>query len=212
MEGGFLSTLFPPTGPAQLPARSHTEREPVSALAVSLPSGTEVASENDASAGLRSPEPPASDAVQGIVTFAADHWPLALAQVIVGAVRSILTVSDLAASTLPALSSAKKEIVVTPDAVTAKLVVGPSTTVDAIVCAPVALNVMRRTPDPPASSLAFKVTVTFELVQPEAGLGERTPLVDGGVASVAPGCTTTPFTRTVSVAPASMVTFPLSGP
>ena len=141
MDGGFLSTLFPPIGPAmaQLPATSHTERVPVSALPVSLPSGTFVASENDASAVFKSPAPPASVAVQGIVTFAADHWPLALPQAIAGGVRSILTVSDLVASTFPALSSAKKEIVVTPDVVTAKLAVEPFTTVDAIVCAPVAL-------------------------------------------------------------------------
>src|SRR5258706_6189160 len=106
MDGGFLSTLFPPIGPAmaQLPATSHTERVPVSALAVSVPSGTFVASENELSAAFKSPAPPASDTVQGIVTFAADHWPLALPHAIVGAVRSIFTVSDLVASTLPALS------------------------------------------------------------------------------------------------------------
>ena len=48
---------------------------------------------------------------------------------------------------------------------------------------------MRRTPDPAALSLAFKVTVTFELFQPEAGVGEIAPPVDGGIVSEAPGCT-----------------------
>lgn len=135
MDGAFLSTLFPLTGPAvaQLPATSHTAREAVSALAVSVPSGTVVAREKEASAGFTSPEPPASAAVQGIVTFTADHWAFALPQVITGGVRSIFAVRVLAVSMLPALSSAKKETVVTPEAVIATPALEPLTTVDGIV-------------------------------------------------------------------------------
>src|SRR3989337_568870 len=90
MPGAFRSTLIPPTGPAveQFPTRSHTERVPVFASAVSLPAATSVASVNEASAAV-SPAPP-SVAEQVIRAFSACHPGGGASQSMPGAFRSTL--------------------------------------------------------------------------------------------------------------------------
>src|SRR5436190_5686731 len=108
MSGAFLSTLFPPTGPAaaQLPAPSQTVRLPVGALASSVPAATLVESVKFASAAFDKPDPP-SLLEQASETSAACHEPSGDAQLMAGIVLSILTVSVCAASRLSALSVAK---------------------------------------------------------------------------------------------------------
>src|SRR5438105_7409958 len=107
MVGAFLSTLFPPTGPAvaQLPALSQTLRLLVCALLVSVPDATFVESEKLLSPALASDELP-SEAVQPILTSAACHCPSDAPQVTAGAVLSSLMVSVCGALRLPALSFA----------------------------------------------------------------------------------------------------------
>src|SRR5829696_1634065 len=107
MEGAFLSTLLPATGPAvaQLPALSQTCCESVEALASSAPSATPVVSVT--SPGLTRPEPPASVGEQVMETLSACHAPSALPQLGAGAVLSILTVKVWPPSVLPELSVEK---------------------------------------------------------------------------------------------------------
>src|SRR5437867_4116777 len=187
MAGGLRSIILPPIGSAvvQFPATSHTERVPVNAFAVSTPVATDVESEKEASARFASPEPPESVAVQPIEILLACHTPSAVPQRTFGAVRSIRTTRDSVDSILPQLSSAKKETVVTPDAVMLKLALEPLTTVIGITCAPAELYVIRRTPEPPALSVAFKVTVTSVLFQPRLGTGDTELEVVGAVVSTA---------------------------
>src|SRR5258708_7284456 len=85
MDGGFLSTLLPPMGPAvvQFCARSQTAWGEVCAFAVSVPAATEVAREKLASAPLARPER-ASDAAQPRVTSPACHRPSGAAQLTIG--------------------------------------------------------------------------------------------------------------------------------
>src|SRR5215203_4872816 len=80
---------------------------------------------------------------------------------IVGAVLSILIVTVLVASMLPALSSAKKLTVVVPSAVIfGRVAMEPATGVIPMVVAPLALYVILLAPDPPVS-VALRTTVTF---------------------------------------------------
>src|SRR5437899_9899742 len=76
MTGGFLSTLFGPSGPrlVLLPATSKTVRLFVKALAVSVFAATEVVRLKLASAELASPEY-VSPAAQASDTFVACHIP-----------------------------------------------------------------------------------------------------------------------------------------
>src|SRR4051812_18517867 len=87
--GGFLSTLLPAIGPAvtQLPATSQIAREPVDALALSVPVATFVESEKLASAPLASPESPSLD-VHARLTSLACHIPSASAQLTLGTIWS----------------------------------------------------------------------------------------------------------------------------
>src|SRR6266540_1335798 len=87
MDGAFLSTRLPPTGPAvtQLPALSHTWRLLVWASVVSVPSGTLVVSVNEASAGLARPESRfGSNAEQLMLASVACQNVSAVAQVTMG--------------------------------------------------------------------------------------------------------------------------------
>src|SRR5258708_33157524 len=115
MVGGFLSTMLPAMGPAvaQLPTMSQTWCVLVEALLVSVPAGTLVVSEKLVSAGLPRPEAE-SEAEQVMLTSLACQRPSGLAHEIAGGVLSIRTIWVLVASTLPALSVAKNETVVTP--------------------------------------------------------------------------------------------------
>src|SRR6266478_3781548 len=115
MVGGFLSTMLPPIVPAfaQFPATSQTECAPVDAFAVSVPVGTFVVREKLASEEFASPEP-TSLALHAIVTSAACHTPSAPPQMIIGGVLSSITTACLELSMFPALSAAKKEMVVAP--------------------------------------------------------------------------------------------------
>src|SRR5215212_9246601 len=108
MLGAFLSTLFPPMGPAvvQLPALSQTVRVPVEALVVSVSTATFVESEKERSEALTKPET-LSLAAQVIFTSPECHNPSAGSQETEGAVLSRLTVKACVASTFPALSVAK---------------------------------------------------------------------------------------------------------
>ena len=87
--GALRSTLFPSIGPAvaQLSARSQTCRDPVAALPSSVPGGTEVESENAASAGSARPDP-VSSAVQAIETLLACQSPSTAPQATTGASTS----------------------------------------------------------------------------------------------------------------------------
>ena len=78
MLGGFLSTLFPLTGPAvtQLFTASQMLRLLVEALLLSTPEATFVESVKLVSAGFARPDPP-SLAVAAITTSTACHCPSA---------------------------------------------------------------------------------------------------------------------------------------
>src|SRR6266478_956611 len=106
--GGFLSTMFPPTGPAveQFPATSHTKCVPVKAVAVSVPAGTAVLNVKLPSVEIARPEP-ASVPAQLMVTSEPCHRPSGAPQPIDGGVLSMRTVSAFAVSTLLALSLPK---------------------------------------------------------------------------------------------------------
>src|SRR3954466_3823894 len=102
---GFLrSTSLPLTGAAsaQLPARSHTWREPVVAFAFSVPAATVVESAKTALSAFSRPGPPRS-AEQPIVTWAPCHGPSGALQCSAGAVLSIRTASVFCGPVLPAL-------------------------------------------------------------------------------------------------------------
>src|SRR2546428_6263907 len=71
-----------------------------------------------------------------------------------------------------------------PSAVSAVLAVAPATVVEAIVWAPAALWVIDATPEPPAWSVAVRLTVTSVLFQPlPFGAGLAVVVVVGAVVS-----------------------------
>src|SRR5262249_7845414 len=120
---------------------SHSVKLLVKALAVSAPAGTLVAREK--LAGELAPSPaPLWRAVQPIVTSPACQASSGDPQLIAGGVLSSWTVKVFVASTLPAMSVAKYEIVVTPSLVIFTEAEAPLTTVEAMGCAPVALKVL----------------------------------------------------------------------
>ena len=104
-----------------------------------------------------------------------------------GGVLSIRTVRVFAASWLPALSTAKNVSVVVPSAEIVTAVRLPTTT-PAPPCAPLWEKWISFTPEPPGSSAAARLIVTFVLFQPFAlGAGEGVAVVVGGMESaVAP--------------------------
>src|SRR5262245_23460412 len=106
MTGPFLSILLPPIGPAvtHRPALSQTTRLFVAALAFSLPAGTAVTSENDASAALASPDPE-SVAVQASGTLSACHRPSGAAHEREGAMVSATVSVNVADPLQPPTSS-----------------------------------------------------------------------------------------------------------
>jgi hypothetical protein len=110
-DGAFLSTLFPPTGPAvaQLPALSQIWRLSVDALPVSTPAATCVVSKNEASAAFARPDCE-SLAVQAMLTSEATHWPSGEAHAIVGPVVSRLIVMEFEAVP-PALVAVQVKVV-----------------------------------------------------------------------------------------------------
>src|SRR4051794_39764607 len=91
IAGGLRSILLPPIGPAsaQLPAWSQTERLSVAAAASSLPAATLVVSVKAASLEWASPAP-MSAASHESATLPACQTPSELAQLMPGALRSIL--------------------------------------------------------------------------------------------------------------------------
>src|SRR5712692_10503002 len=140
MDGGFLSTMLPPTGPAvaQFPAKSQTECVPVGALAVSVPAGTAVLSAKPASEEFAKPEPE-SLPLHAIVTSVACQTPSAAPQLIEGGVLSSITITCLGVSALPALSVAKKVMVVVPSVEMTIEADAAFTVVPGSDCAPLAL-------------------------------------------------------------------------
>src|SRR5436190_22792445 len=93
-DGAFLSTLFPPTGPAvaQLPATSQTGRLFVTALLVSVSAAVLVGNEKAASAVGFARSETASRAVHGTFTSAACQTPSGV-QLTTGGALSRLTAS-----------------------------------------------------------------------------------------------------------------------
>src|SRR5260221_12014323 len=89
IEGGVLSTIFGPIGPAVtlLPATSDTPTLLVKALAVSVPAGTEVVRLKLACPGLANPER-LSLPVQWMDTSVACHRPSGDPQLTTGGISS----------------------------------------------------------------------------------------------------------------------------